>query len=95
MLTNNDKAVFIKWGLKPNIMRDIELLGLSADDSVEVILDMISSGRDVSSYLNKNGVRDDSYTLFNIRLALNDVLRDRYDSLGKALEKFKELDKGI
>ena len=95
MLTNNDKAVFIKWGLKPNIMRDIDLLGLSADDSVEVILDMISSGRDVSSYLNKNGVRDDSYTLFNIRLALNDVLRDRYDSLGKALEKFKELDKGI
>lgn len=85
MLENSDKAVLIKWGLKPNVMRDLGLLNCSIKECVGLVMEMISKGRGVSNYIDNGRSEDDEY-LGMVRKALVGVLEGRYDNLGEGLE---------
>lgn len=85
MLENSDKAVLIKWGLKPNVMRDLGLLNCNIKECVDLVIDMISSGRVVSNYVDSSMGKDLRY-LSVVRKALVGVMEGRYDNLGEGLE---------
>lgn len=85
MLENSDKAVLIKWGLKPNVMRDLGLLNCNIKECVDLVIEMISSGRVVSNYVDSSRGKDSGY-LNMVRKALVGVMEGRYDNLGEGLE---------